>query len=530
MYGKVLSSCVLGIEGQLIDVEVDINPGLPCIQIVGLPDSAVRESIERVRSAMKNCEFQFPTQRVTVNLAPADLRKEGSVYDLPIAAGILKASAQLSWEHLNDYLFIGELSLDGMVRPVPGVLSMVHAAKKQGVKRIVLPVENSTEASLIKGIELIPLHHLNELKQVIGQEEHDHIVNPINYNSSMSNHLHVTATDFKSFNPAIEHNMIDDYADVKGHYHAKRALMIAASGLHNLLFIGPPGSGKTMLMRRLPTILPPLTSEEFIEVMKIYSVAKQVNLKQSALLQRPYRTPHHTISSAGLIGGGSVPKPGEVSLAHLGVLFLDELPEFSRHVLEVMRQPLEDRQVTISRARAVYTYPSQFMLTASMNPCPCGYSGYETPQTTCSCTPLKIAQYRSRLSGPLLDRIDLQVEVPSVDVDTLQSTEPSLSSEAMRQKVMLAHEIQLERFKQLPIQFNSQLSGKWLKAFCKLESPAADLMKHSFASFGFSMRAHDRILKIARTIADLSESKFITVEHLAEAIQYRTLDRKQPSY
>jgi magnesium chelatase family protein len=522
MYGKVLSSCVHGIEGQIIEVEVDINPGLPCIQIVGLPDSAVRESIERVRSALKNCDFQFPTQRVTVNLAPADLRKEGSVYDLPIAAGILKASGQLAWENSKAYMFIGELSLDGTVRPVPGVLSMVHEAKKQGIHKVMLPLENSSEAQLIEAIDILPLRHLNELRHFIQSNAGENqTIDDMNLINDINNECHeVKIQDTKPSTHAEE-----DYADVKGHHHAKRALMIAAAGLHNLLFIGPPGSGKTMLMKRLPSILPPLTNDELIEVMKIYSVANQSKHRAHSVQRRPYRSPHHTISAAGLVGGGGIPKPGEVSLAHLGVLFLDELPEFTRAVLEVMRQPLEDHQVTISRARAVYTYPSQFMLTASMNPCPCGFSGYESNRHACSCSPLKIQHYRSRISGPLLDRIDLQVEVPRVEVDILQTNEASLSSEEMKKKVYQVHSIQQDRFHNLPFSFNSELRGKWLKHFCRLDPQAVDLMKHSFVSLGYSMRAHDRILKIARTIADLSACETITIEHLAEAIQYRCLDR-----
>jgi magnesium chelatase family protein len=511
MYGKVLGACLHGIDGKLIEVETDLSNGLPMVNVVGLPDSAIRESVERVRAAIKNCGFTFPLQRITINLAPADLRKEGSAFDLAIAIGILSASGQLPGSQLEGVLILGELALDGSVRPVPGVLSMAVAARKHGITRIVVPVGNAEEALLIEGIELLPINRLQELKEAAAGD----LFNPV------TNLEHL-----RNSHPAEEPSAVDDYADVCGQLQAKRALMICAAGLHNVLFIGPPGTGKTMLMRRLPSILPDMTEEEALEVTKIYSAAGKLPARGQLIRSRPYRSPHHTISSAGLIGGGSIPKPGEASLSHHGVLFLDELPEFQRSVLEVMRQPLEDRQVTIGRARAVYTFPAQFILACSMNPCPCGYLGAESATRWCTCSPIKIAQYRNRISGPLLDRIDLHVEVPRIDYSALTDASIPLPSSTMKLKVLTARRLQDDRYKSIGIRYNGELSGKQLRTYCALQPSAQELLKLSFETLDLSIRAHDRILKIARTIADLEGMENIQEEHIAEALQYRTLDKQ----
>ncbi len=508
MFSQILASAVNGIDAYLVEVEVDIAPALPAFTIVGLPDAAVRESIERVRAAIKNCGLEFPSRRITINLAPADVRKEGPSFDLPIAVGILAATGQVDSVMLEDCVILGELSLDGAVRSVSGILPVALNARDRKIKRMIVPAANVKEAAIVGAVEVYPVKNLTEVVQLLNEP----------------GHMLPAIFDLAELQALDEPNYEVDFADVKGQAVVKRALEISAAGGHNVIMVGPPGSGKTMLARRLPSILPPLNMEEALEVTKLYSVCGLLSSNEALITRRAFRAPHHTISNAGLAGGGTYPRPGEVSLAHQGVLFLDELPEFKRDVLEVMRQPLEDGHVTIARAQASLTYPANFMLVASMNPCPCGF--FNDHLKPCTCTPNMIHKYLQRISGPLLDRIDIHVEVPRLKQDELMSKSSGEPSSNIRSRVRTARDLQYARFAGTKIFCNAKMNIKQVKLHCKLDPDSESMLKQAIEHLKLSARAFDRILKMSRTIADLSNAENIGIEHIAEAVQYRSLDRK----
>jgi magnesium chelatase family protein len=508
MLAKLQTYSLLGIEALPVEVEVDLSAAaLPKTVLVGLPEQAVRESTHRVERAMVNAGFRLPHDRIVINLAPAELPKQASSFDLPISLGILAVSNQLDSSVLETYAVVGELSLEGQVRSVKGVLSMAIAATKQpGIKGLIVPAENAQEAAVVESLEIIPVQTLQE---AVGFLSGKHDIDPV------PSRLDEIFEAFSKYEV--------DFSDVRGQEMAKRALTIAASGAHNILMLGPPGSGKTMLAKRLPTILPTLSASESIETTRIYSALGRLSRGQALLAQRPFRSPHHTISDAGLVGGGSPPSPGEVSLANHGVLFLDELPEFNRKTLEVMRQPLEDRHVTISRAMRSTTFPADFMLVAALNPCPCGYR--TDPRRSCNCTPPQIERYMSRISGPLLDRIDIHIEVPAVPFNELSSGPPGTSSETIRNEVNEARAKQATRFANSKTRTNAQMSSRELREYCKLGKTQHERMRVAVTEMGLSARAHDKILRVARTIADLESASDIEPHHIEEAINYRMLDR-----
>ena len=510
MLVKIYSSAVFGVDATTITIEVNISRGVNFF-LVGLPDSAVKESQQRIKSAVKNIGLSIPGKEITINMAPADIRKEGSVYDLPIAMGILAASNQVKSTEVSKYIILGELSLDGTIQPMKGILPIAIQAKKDGFKGVIVPAENSLEAAIVQEIEILGVSNLSDVVDFFNGEK---IIEPTIY------------TDEKKLDEIHPSGKID-FSEVKGQYKIKRAFEIAAAGGHNVILVGPPGAGKSMLAKRLPTILPPMSIEESLETTKIHSVAGKTAKKIGLITDRPFRKPHHTISDVALVGGGSYPQPGEISLAHNGVLFLDELPEYKRAVLEVMRQPLEDRSVTISRAKFTVDYPAGFMLIAAMNPCPCGYHNH--PEKKCVCAPGAVEKYLNKISGPLLDRIDLHIEVTPISYDELSSQVQEETSSSIRDRVVTARKVQKNRYEKLntPIHSNAQMGSYELQTYCQLDESSRTILKNAMNKLGLSARAYDRIIKVARTIADLDGAEEIQTQHIAEAIQYRSLDRNK---